>query len=91
MRLPFALVPTLAHHLAVADDDRPHDRIRMRRAASALRELERTFQTHVSACSSRRYARGRSSMPKIELPATNSLAPATYASAMVSTPIPPST
>src|SRR5207237_4671876 len=85
------LVPRLAHDPVAAHEHAAHDRIRMCRAAPALGKLERAFETHVRACSRRRYARGRSSMPKIELPATNSIAPAMYASVIVSTPIPPST
>src|SRR3989442_5676577 len=40
MRLALALVPALTHDLAVVDDDRAYDRVRIRGAAAALRELE---------------------------------------------------
>src|SRR4029079_19268862 len=46
---------------------------------------------HASACTNRRYARGRSSRPKIAVAATNSSAPASRSSAMLVGPTPPST
>ena len=49
-----ALVPPLPDDRAVAHDDGPDDRVRIRRAAPSLRELERPLQTHASACTSRR-------------------------------------
>src|SRR5262249_48185754 len=85
------LVPRLADDPTVVHEHAAHDRIRMGRAAAALRQLERSLEAHCSAWSSRPYALGRSPVPKIELPATNRRAPATYASPIVSTPIPPST
>ena len=49
------LVPALAHDLAVAHDDGADERVRVRRAASALGELERALEVaHASACTSRR-------------------------------------
>ena len=71
------LVPALADDLVVVHDDRADERMVLDLAAAALRELERALEgVHASACTRRRYARGRSSRAKIALPATNSLAPA---------------
>src|SRR5207253_11474322 len=89
--LPFALVPALADDLAAADDDRADHGIRVRRAAPSLGDLERSLQAHVSSWISRRYARGRSSRAKIDVPATKSVAPASCAARMLSGPMPPST
>ena len=91
MRLALTLVPAFADHLAVANDNGPHDRIRIGGAAAALRELQRAFEAHASSWRSRRYARGRSSRAKIDVPATNSVAPASRTALMLSGPIPPST
>jgi len=49
MRLAFALMPALADHFVVTHDNRPDDRIRIRGAAAALRELERAFEAHWAA------------------------------------------
>ncbi len=50
------LVPALADNLAVGDDDRADDRVRMRRSAPTLGELERMLEVvavaHVTACAS---------------------------------------
>ena len=54
VRPALALVPTLAHHFAVTNDDRADDRIRIGGAAASLRELERAFETHANSSSSRR-------------------------------------
>src|SRR5581483_7257916 len=71
------LVPALAHDLVVAHDDCADERMILDLATSALRELERALErVHASSCTRRRYARGRSSREKIELPATNNRAPA---------------
>src|SRR5207245_8486913 len=64
-----ALVPALPYDLAVAHEDRADDGVRMGRPAPSLSELERSFETHASACTSRRSARGRSSRPNIAEPA----------------------
>ena len=70
----------------------PDDRVRPRGATPALGELQRPFNlSHTSSCSSRRYARGRSCMPKIAEPATIRSAPASYTLRMFSFEIPPST
>ena len=54
MRFAFALVPALADNLAVAHDDSSDDRVRIRRAAAALRELERAFEAHFNSSRSLR-------------------------------------
>jgi hypothetical protein len=53
VRFTLPLVPALADHLAVADDDRPDDRVRVGRAPAPLGELQRPFEAHVSTASSR--------------------------------------
>jgi len=85
------LRPSLPHDLVASDNHRTDDGVRVRRSAPSLGELERALHAHVSACTSRRYARGRSSCPKIDDPATNNVAPASWISRMFSGPIPPST
>jgi hypothetical protein len=40
----FALVPTLADHVLARNNDRPDDRVRVRRASPALCELDRSVQ-----------------------------------------------
>jgi len=63
--------------LAPAHQHRPDQRMRaFDLPASPLGERERPLEAHFSAPTSRRYARGRSSRPKIDMPATNRLAPA---------------
>ena len=54
VRLTFALMPAFTHHLAVANEDPADDRIRIRAAAAALRELQRAFEVHASSWRSRR-------------------------------------
>src|ERR671936_802909 len=44
MRLALPLVPPFTDDFAVADDDRAHHGVRMRRSAAALGELECTFE-----------------------------------------------
>ena len=85
------LVPALADDLAVPHDDRADERIRIGPAASSLGELDGARDRHASACTRRRYARGRSSRPKMLVPATSRLAPERYSSRTFSGPTPPST
>ena len=54
MRLALPLMPALSHHLAVANDNRADDRIRIGGAAAALRELERALQAHFNSSRSLR-------------------------------------
>ncbi len=71
------LVPALADDLIAVDDDGADERMVLDLAAAALRELQGPLEmTHASACTKRRYERGRSSRWKIALPATISVAPA---------------
>ena len=44
MRAALPLVPALADDLVAGDDDSADDRVRMRRAATVLGELERALQ-----------------------------------------------
>src|SRR5581483_8007822 len=80
VRAALPLVPAFADDVAARrDDDGADDGVRPRRAAPALGELERALQVplrHASSCTRRRYARGRSSIPKIALPQTIRSAPA---------------
>ena len=70
-------VPPFADDLAPAHQHRPDQRMRaFDLPASPLGERKRPLEAHFSAPTSRRYARGRSSRPKIDVPATNRLAPA---------------
>jgi hypothetical protein len=46
---PLPFVPAFADDLAVPNDDGADDRIRVRRPAPALRELERTLEAHASS------------------------------------------
>ena len=48
VRLARALVPALADHLAVADEDGTDDGVRMRRSAPALGQLERALEVRVA-------------------------------------------
>src|SRR5438552_3418856 len=91
VRSALALVPAFGDDFPVARDNRADDGVRMCGAAPSLRELERAFEAHASSCSNRRYARGKSSRPKIAEPATKSDAPASLAARMFSGPMPPST
>jgi hypothetical protein len=48
-------MPAFAHDLAVADDDGAHHRVRMRRPAASLGELERALEeVQATASASRR-------------------------------------
>ena len=88
----FVLVPALADDLVAVDEHRADERVILDLAATALRELERALEAvHASAWTRRRYARGRSSRAKIALPATSSVAPASYTSRTFSLSMPPST
>src|SRR5262245_27760648 len=84
-----SLMPALADDLTVAGDDRSDDRVRMRRPAPALRELDGPLE-HQSALRSR-YAAAMSCRPKTLVPATRRLAPASRSSRTLSGPTPPST
>ena len=88
-----ALVPALADDLAVADDDGADDRVRVRRAAAALGELERALEAFTrSAWTSRRYARGGSSAPKIDVAGDEQRrARVVHLARCSSAPMPPST
>ena len=44
VRTALALVPAFADHVVAHDDDRAHDRVRVRRAPPSLCELDRTLQ-----------------------------------------------
>ena len=44
-----ALVPALPHGLASGDDDRADDRVRVRRAATSLGELERPLKPRLQS------------------------------------------
>jgi hypothetical protein len=68
---------TFGDHVVSLDDDRSDRRLGIRAAVRGGREVERALkERHASACTSRRYARGRSSRPKMADPATKSVAPA---------------
>ena len=54
VRAALPLVPALADDLAVPDDDRADDRVRVRRPPPALRELERALEAHAKAWTSLR-------------------------------------
>src|SRR5439155_25634952 len=87
-----ARVPALAHDLAVGDDDRSDQRMRVLDArTAAFRELERALEAHRTASARRVYAAIGSSAPKTAVAATNSRAPASYSSRMFFSPTPPST
>src|SRR6266511_3776440 len=86
-----ALVPALADHLPVADEHGPDDRVRVRRAAAAFGQLQRSFQAHWISATSASYAATGSSAPNTLEPATNRLTPASRSSRAFSTPTPPST
>src|SRR5204862_6109374 len=68
-------VPAFADDLAVAYHDGADERVRVRPAAPVLCELDGSRDGHASACTKRRYARGRASRPKMLVPATSRVAP----------------
>src|SRR5207247_5741321 len=81
VRAPFALVPALADDLAVADDDGADDRVRVRRPASALRELDRPLEEP--------HAPGRLSLPPGEAGLRERLAPLAANWPERASPLPP--
>src|SRR5262245_5700079 len=89
VRPALPLVPAFADDGSAADDDRSDDRVRMRRPAPALGELDGALE-HQSA-ERARYAAARSCWPKTLVPATRRLAPASRRSRTLSGPTPPST
>src|SRR5262249_31151687 len=76
VRSSVALVPSLAADPPVPAEHRPDERVRIRPAATPLGKLDRTRNRQARAWTRRRYARGRSSRPKMLVPATSSRAPA---------------
>ena len=56
MRAAVLVVPALADDVAVVDDDRADDLVRMRRPAAALGKLDRAREVigHASSCTRRR-------------------------------------
>src|SRR5262249_10550827 len=92
VRRPTSRVPALADDLAVALEHGANERMRpLDLPPPPLGELERPLEAQARSWTSRRYARGRSSRPKIAVAATNSVAPASYTSRMFCGPMPPST
>ena len=49
MRLALTLVPAFTDDLAIANDNGPHDRIRIGGAAPALREVKRALEAHANS------------------------------------------
>ena len=70
------LVPSLPHDLAVTDDDGADERVRMRRPAAALRELERPLEGHAAPSKGKlgpaRQRSGATSSISVAAPTSNS-------------------